>query len=349
MKIGITRLSGNITDKNRESVGNKEMIAIANLLQKYSEVDILTCKECCDCVHVDENYDINKYDCLLIVNDSTNMFGGCEITTMTTIYKLLHKFDKQIYYILTDLSLPFVDYYELIKNKKWNNYNECDFKLKNDIIILSQAYNLDIVKKIHKNIKYKDVIYIPFQEWKVFTEKIIDNNVPKKVDLIYGGSFRTGRREKKFIDYFFDKNNLDILIYGNMKLSQFKNVDGLKPPIFKGKIPNQMVLMANSTSLATILLGDKNYNDNIVTLRFVEALLSNVICFIDNDFDTKHRLLDDYFYVNNGKELEEKILEIKNDNMLYYSLLSKQQAKLLEILNNNLPLKLFEVLERNNI
>lgn len=343
MRIAITRLSGNITDKNKESVGNKEMFGIASLLEKFCEVDVLTCKNCEGCISIDENYDINKYDNILIVNDSCNMFGGLEIETMTTIYKLLHKYDKQIYYILTDLSLPFINYYKLIKNKSWNNYNEDDFKLKNDIIILSQAFNKDLVKNIHKDINIKDIIYVPFQEWKLYTDIQITNH-NKKVDLIYGGSFRTGRREKKFIDYFFDKD-INVEIYGNMKLSQFKNVDNLKAPIFTSKINNKDVLYKNSTSLSTIIMGDKNYNDNIVTLRFIEALMSNTICFIDNDFDTKHNLLpDSFFYVNNGNELEEKIKMIKNDSDLCDKLLEIQNLKKIELINNNLPLKLYNIL-----
>ena len=92
MKFGITRLSGNITDRNSNIIGNYETLKIAELLKKYTDIDILTCNECKDCIHIDENYDINQYDRLLIVNDSANMFGGTEIKTMTTIYKLLAKY-----------------------------------------------------------------------------------------------------------------------------------------------------------------------------------------------------------------------------------------------------------------
>ena len=143
MKFGITRLSGNITDRNSNIIGNYETLKIAELLKKYTDIDILTCNECKDCIHIDENYDINQYDRLLIVNDSANMFGGAEIKTMTTIYKLLAKYDKPIYYILTDLNLPFVNYWEIIKNKPWNNYKEEDFKLKFPINIISQGRDLN--------------------------------------------------------------------------------------------------------------------------------------------------------------------------------------------------------------
>ena len=352
MKIAITRLSGNLTDKNKLSVGNAEMINIAKMLRNINvDIDILTCKTCEDAITVHDDYNINQYDALLVVNDSTDMFGGLEITTMTTIYKLMHKFKKQIYYILTDLSLPFVDYYQLIKGKTWaNKYNENDFKLQNDIIILSQAHNLDIVKTIHKNINIKDIKYVPWHYWKLYSEEVlsIKETLDKKVDLIYGGSFRSGRREKKFIDYFFDKN-INVEIYGNMKLSQFKNIKDKKPPIFTDKIENTKILEKNKTSLATIILGDKNYNNNIVTLRYIEALMSQTICFIDNDFDTSHTLMHDKFYVKNGKELEEKIINLKQNQDEYYDMLNIQNIKLLKILSYDLPRKVIDILERNII
>ena len=352
MKVAITRLSGNLTDKNKLSVGNAEMINIAKMLRnKNINIDILSCKTCEDAITVDENYNINQYDALLIVNDSTNMFGGLEITTMTTIYKLMHKFNKQIYYILTDLSLPFVDYYQLIKGKTWaSKYNENDFKLQNDIVILSQAHNLDIVKKIHKNVNIKDIIYVPWHYWKLYSDDVlaVRELSKNKVDLIYGGSFRSGRREKKFVDYFFDKD-INIEIYGNMKLSQFKNVKDKKPPIFTDKIENTKILEKNETSLSTIILGDKNYNNNIVTLRYIEALMSQTICFIDNDFDTSHNLMPDNFYVKNGKELEEKIIRLKQNAEEYNNMIYTQNIKLLKILSYDLPSEVINILERNNI
>lgn len=345
MRVAVTRLGGNITNKNKSLVGNKETLSIAKVLSEVDEVDVLTCFECDGCISVDENFDINQYDAVLVVNDSVNMFGGLEIKSMTTIFKLLHKFDKQIYYALTDLSLPFIDYYKLICGKPWCTYTEDDFKLKKPIIVLSQAYNLDIAKKIHKNVEVADYIYVPFEEWLVNLNPTIVDQTDRPIDLIYGGSFRSGRREKKFVDYFFNRPSLTTVIYGNMKLSQFKDSDSFEvTPEFLGKVSNDEVIGMNSKSIATILMGDKNYNNNIVTLRYYEALLSGTICFIDESFDTNHVLMPmcDYFYVKNGDELEDKIFDIKYDtNTKRYSLLLEyQNNKIRETLNNRLSIKI---------
>lgn len=343
MRVAVTRLGGNITNKNKDLVGNKETLSIAKVLSEVDEVDVLTCFECDGCISVDEDFDINQYDAVLVVNDSVNMFGGLEIKSMTTIFKLLHKFDKQIYYALTDLSLPFVDYYKLISGKPWCTYTEDDFKLKRPIVVLSQAYNLDITKKIHKNVEVADYVYVPFEEWIINLDSTPVGQTNRPIDLIYGGSFRSGRREKKFVDYFFNRPSMNITIYGNMKLSQFKDAKSFEVvPEFLGKVPNYEVVGMNSRSIATILMGDKNYNNNIVTLRYYEALLSGTVCFIDEDFDTNHILMPmcDYFYVKNGDELEEKIASIKSDIDRYKLLLDYQKQKISSVLDNRLSKKI---------
>lgn len=342
MKIAITRLSGNVTDKNKESVGNKELFGLAKMLEYYNDVDILTCKKCDGCISVDNSFDINAYEQLFILNDSCNMFGGLEIETMTTVYKLMHKFDKQIYFMLTDLSLPYVDYYKLIKNKPWNTYTEEDFSLKNDLIIISQAFNIELVKNMHKDISIKEIYYAPLQNWRLHTEKALDINMNKKYDLVYGGSFRSGRREKKFIDYFFNKD-INVELYGNMKLSQFSGVENFKAPNFSSKVENNYVLNKNNEAYATVIMGDSNYNNNIVTLRFVEALMSGIVCFIDNNFDKNHTLLPEYYYVNNGDELQSKIKQLKDNINFYLEKCNEQTSIMKKIINDNLPLQIAKI------
>lgn len=349
MKIGFTVLHGNITDKNKNSIGNNEAIGIANKLRKYCQVDILTCKSCEGCITVDENYDINQYDALLVVNGSVNMFGGKEIETATTIYKLLHKFDNKIYYLLTDTLMPFVDYYKHIEKKPWNNYTEEDFKLKHNINIISQFKDEEKIKKIFKGVEIDDFVYIPLQYWSFdYQSNFIPTNIEKTVDLIYGGSYRAGNRREKMLRYFFNKENISVEMYGNINVDQFKITDKdniTKLPTFTKKVLPNEVLAKNSTGLATVLLGDKNYNDNTMTPRFIEALMSKVICFIDEEFDPSHSLLvDDYFYINSGEELENKILEIKNNKELYYKLLNAQDIALKSILQYDLGKDLFTYL-----
>ena len=356
MKIAFTVLHGNITNRNKKSVGNNEAINIAKQLRKYYEVDFLTCEECDDCIHIDENYNINQYDTLMVMNGSVNMFGGQEVKTATTIYKLLHKFDGQIYYLLSDLLMPFVDYYKHIQNKPFNVYQPDDFKLQRPLIILSQFKDIKNVSKLHKGIDCK-VYYLPLSYWylQVYEDDMIESldtfNVKNKVDLIYGGSFRAGNRLKKMEDYFFNRN-INVELYGNIKRSQFKGSYSTEPT-FTGKVEPWNVIRKNSSSLATLIIGDKSYNDNTVTLRVIESLASNSLMFIDNDFDTKHEILNDLFgelefcYVKNGDELEEKINTLKNNPRQLLELKSLQKDVLNEMKEVDLSKLIKEVIDEN--
>lgn len=357
MKICVTVLHGNITNLNKKSIGNNEALNIAKLLRKYFEVDFLTCKECDNCIHVDENYDINQYDAMLVVNGSVNMFGGLEIETATTIYKLMHKFDKQVYYLLTDLLMPFVDYYKHISGKEFNIYQPNDFSLKNDLIIISQFSNKEYVRKIHKGVNIKEIYYVPLALWYLsqyeeYQSENINTFNNHTTDLIYGGSFRAGNRLNKMVDYFFNRN-IDVKLYGNIKLSQFKKDYG-KAPEFEKKVEPWNVMRKNGEGLATIIIGDKNYNNNTITLRVIESLLSDCICFIDEDFDTNRKILENddkndysFFYVKDGKELENKIRMIKNGTLNYNALKEIQLNKVMKLKEINIAKQIKEILEQN--
>ena len=132
-------------------------------------------------------------------------------------------------------------------------------------------------------------------------------------------------------------------MYGNIRESQFK-LPYTKAPTFAKKVPADEVVKYNSRALATLILGDSNYNNNIVTLRFIEALMSNCICFIDNDFDKVHSLLPDEFYVNNGLELEAKVKKLKTDSTYYNFLINQQRQVLQNIIQNNMPEKLYHAI-----
>ena len=247
-----------------------------------------------------------------------------------------------LYYILVDLAIPFQQLYPLIKNREWCRYkSEKEIDLDNDFIILSQADNEEEVRKIHKNsnINIKEVRYVPFNEWVVHTNSFVENT--GEVDLILGTSYRGGRRKKKYIDYFFNRESLKIEFYGLIKEADFgKSIKNLKKPIFTAKLEDvTKIIEKNSTGFATIIIGDKNYNNNMITLRFAESLLANCVTFIDEEFDIKHKIYPnfDFFYVNSGDELEQKINFLKENKKYYEKILEIQHQKVEEMRLNNLP------------
>ena len=70
--------------------------------------------------------------------------------------------------------------------------------------------------------------------------------------------------------------------------------------------------------LATCIIGDKWYEGRHITQRIYEGILAGVITFIDVDFDPqrkifeKNKKLQDFLYVSSRRELEDKIIMLRN-------------------------------------
>ncbi|WWT49613.1 beta-glucosyl-HMC-alpha-glucosyltransferase [Escherichia phage 236Ecol005PP] len=86
-----------------------------------------------------------------------------------------------------------------------------------------------------------------------------------------------------------------------------------------------MVSEKNSQAIVALIIGDKNYNDNFITLRVWETMASDAVMLIDEEFDTKHRIINDArFYVNNRAELIDRVNELKRSDALRKEMLSIQ-------------------------
>ena len=143
---------------------------------------------------------------------------------------------------------------------------------------------------------------------------------------------------------------MKVELFGLIKETDFdkKRIYNLSKPTFNEKVTDCTKLIEkNSTGFATIIVGDKNYNDNMVTLRVGESLLANCVTFIDNDFDTKHTIYPDFnfFYIKSGgRELEYKIKKLKEDKELYQKVLAIQHHLVQKYKSKNMPRLLSEAL-----
>ncbi len=268
----------------------------------------------------------NKYDFILLMNSHPNFFGGQKDQIVIDKFKWLAMVRCPILYLFNDMNLPFEQLWKNIKDRSWNDCAEDDVKITAPIYIISQFRDLNY--SININDKNHDILggaFIDFGVWilKNYQSKFVENK--KLYDLIYGGSFRGGRREKKFIDFFFDKD-LNVALYGTIKLSNFKSTSDNPPKNWLGKIPSDKVIEENSLGFSTVIIGEKGYNDNIEIIRIYESILSGAITFIDNDFDPKHLIYPDnnFLYIYNGNDLENKIKQLKNNDSLYKKCIASQ-------------------------
>ena len=77
-----------------------------------------------------------------------------------------------------------------------------------------------------------------------------------------------------------------------------------------------------------------------MNLNFFQKLFFEKLCLVI--FDKVHSLLPDEFYVNNGLELEAKVKKLKTDSTYYNFLINQQRQVLQNIIQNNMPEKLYK-------
>ena len=314
MKIALLNLSNNIT--NFSTVSSGETLYIKKMLKLLEHnVDVISKTNTENTIAFEDVDDINIYDKLLVINGAINFFGGKENPIIINNYKLMAQYNKPIYYLLTDLRLPFKQLWKDIERRNWG-YKKEDVWVDSKINVISQSHNLDMVRKLMPDVH--QIFYYPLERYILLFPKQDESSslLFKNVDLIYGGSFRSGNRKDKMLEYFFD-TDYSTEMFGNIKEKQFK-VEDKKPPHFSGKVKMDEVINKNSEGYASLILGDKNYNNNMLTLRVWEVLLSDSVILIDEDFDPEHLIMkNDWYYVNNKQDVSQRLKDIKQNKEKY--------------------------------
>lgn len=272
--------------------------------------------------------DLNEFSIIFLTNFELNFFAGKEVKSYADSFRLLHSYTGKIVYLLSDLHMEFDQYQK--RHAKRFNYNLSDLYISTEIINAVHTFDIDNTKKSFRRPLDK-LYYFPIQYSTFYKKrnKLTKNyfdlfKTEKEYDLVYCGSWRGGRREKKMKEYFFD-NSLKTLIFGPLKIENFENFTYNSSPTFIGKLPFDEISIYNQKAHATIIFGDTQYNNNFFTTRILEALRDDLILFIDNEYDQNHKLgFSDFHYVSNIKELQQKIIEIKSNNKLYMELLDEQ-------------------------
>jgi len=327
MKIALLNLANNITDMKTVSSG--ETIYLKKTIELLGhEVDIISKSKGQYAIAFEDVKDINDYDRLLVINGAINFFGGKENPIITNNFKLMAKYKNRIDYLLTDLRLPFKQLWPSIEKRDWG-YQREEVWVNSPIRVITQTHNLEITQKIMPD---HEAVYFPLERYILLFPQNQFVSPFKMVDLIYGGSFRAGNRQKKMIEYFFD-TDYSVEFYGSAKESQF-NMPFTKPPLFTSKIPMNETISKNSEGYASIIIGDDNYNNNMLTLRVWETMMSEAVCLIDHDFDPQHKIMeDDWYYVRNKEDVARKIGEIKGNENSREIFLEHQHRRIYELFN----------------
>ena len=267
----------------------------------------------------------NKYDCLIVLNGSVNFFGGAEDRAQILNYHIINHFNGKVFYILCDPNLMLRQIWPSISVKPWSsNYKQEDIEIiRNDIIYISQPRNIDKVKEIaNKFVKIKNVIHYPFEQFPLLTTDSLDFNENPTYDLLYGGTFRGGKRELDMIKFYFGIYDLNVTMFGKIEAKHFKPdlVNNLKHPNYEKSVPYDQFTNKMNEARATVIIGDKLYKElDDLAQRIYESINAGNIILIDASYDHnklvfRNEELRKFNYVNSKDDVVYRLIKLQDDD-----------------------------------
>jgi len=346
MKAAIITINNriNLEEKNIRSL---EVIYFRKyLLTKFDEVDYVSSKTKKE-VYIKEYKDINDvkasdYDALYIHNSNPNLFGGVLKEDVIKNIKFINAFSGNIGYLITDPKLNFVNFAKRFFDRQEKGTAKCDVKLtRKDVdtftrvsqsikaIWTGRDYELYMSKFKSSEIKLEFGYNVKLFE-SIYEDKLNNKgeypDMVKEYDLCYYGNNRRGYRSKRLRDYFVDSplKNYFIGYEPGFKCNFIKYVDQ--------KLLHREIRKAK----ASIVIGDKEHNNNIITARFYENIIYGVISFIDKDYDPekrlyKNELLQQILYVDDWRGIKYALNRIEEEG-LYDEIIRLQKEELKNII-----------------
>lgn len=338
MKLAVIKFGGRINGNADGAVGGEVLVAIDLLVKGGNEVHYYTKILDGDTPlpgaygHQIEFFEGSSFDALVVINGNINYYGGQEPELDMRNLLVLNSFPGKIFYMMFDPMLPLKQQWESVKLKQdkyqWKNkYMQSQIEIKsNNITVISQPYDLLAVKKIWDamGVKIKNIVHYPLYKMHlVYYDRLSHINTDRKVDLLYGGTFRNKKREDKLIKYYFGyPADFNVEIFGKIKLSDFtkKKIVAMRPPSFTGQVKATEMRNKLATGYSTVVIGDKWYEGKNLAQRIYESILGNTITFIDNDLDPKHIAYNNKLpelYVKNKKDVINFVNSCKSDPEMF--------------------------------
>lgn len=367
----ISTIKNALLDTN---VNASEAANVAYALRKEGfDVDILTFNPE-DTINKQfyEIKDVNaEYDRIVTRIDKAIFYGGVMQPHIVQIYRLLKEWNKPIIQLCVDATpgIQMENLYEKFTNRKLRgtkdleckiDYSFDDFRIgeKQPIIFVSQHEDPTIYYNITQNIKWKKFdkmlfTNFPNAKYTLYTQKFNEENMmnDREYDVAYYGFFRNGQRKAE-IDRFINDTGMKNVWFATGKATiksiRKSGLLGDNVTLEKGAPQNRIHEKINK-AYATIVIGDKRYNNGQYTARVYETMSSNAVQFIDRNYDTEGKLYgkDNYRYVSTTEEFKKKVEEIKNNKWLREKLLKEQHNLFLSLLNERPYATFFEEIEKN--
>lgn len=346
MNIGVLKLGARLTWDAIDKTGGLgeikallDLLAIENIINIYTEIKDKENPHPVKNINIYNILNVSEItdDVLLVANGNINYFGGVDSPAQTKNYILLNNFSKQVFYIWIDPELYPKQIWASIANKSWsNNYLKDNiFIVRDDIKIITSIYNMksafEKVAKGNVSIKKENIFYFPFEKYPLLQNVNLPTKESCVYDLLYMGTYRGGKRQDKMLKFYFGHQKIKSTFIGKTKLENFTKSYKQPTPEFKPPVEFEKIKHDINDSIASVCIGDKFYEGNILTPRIYECILYNTVCFIDIDLDKKKQifknsLLQEFNYVSSSKEVEDKILQLKNDSNFRDNIITLQKS-----------------------
>tara|TARA_R100001509_G_scaffold165548_2_gene147695 strand:- start:2087 stop:3058 length:972 start_codon:yes stop_codon:yes gene_type:complete len=231
------------------------------------------------------NVDLNNFNKIFLQLSQPNFFGG----------------------VLSDDTFEKIKKISLYKNKLGILCNDPRIKPINAALVLYERFNVLSKKhvegfesllenatylfpgkdlnKFYNDNKYDSFVYFDYFK-KIFKNKIQQPKYieqEKKFNIVYYGDKRGSYRENKLRKYMF--NSLDNLLIG-YKTNKIECT-------FIKKLKHEELLNKLNECKVSLILADKEHEDNVITFRFYETLASNCLAAIPIEYDPNKDLIQD--------------------------------------------------------
>ena len=244
--------------------------------------------------------DINNFTHIFLCLSQPNFFGGIIADDTITKIRKLCKYKGSLGILCNDPRIKPINAAIAINNRI-NMFDENEVsEYENLLLNATYLFPGKDLRKFYNDDKYKNFKYFNYFK-NIFKSKL--NNPTyvdslKTHDVVYYGDKRGSYREKQLKKYMPLSNN-NLLIGYKTKL----NIPFIK------KLKHNDLLNKLNECKVSLVLADKEHENNVITFRFYETLASNCLAAIPIEFDPnkeliKNSTLKDILYVKDKYDVK---------------------------------------------
>lgn len=269
--------------------------------------------------------DLNDFDKIFLMLSTPNFFGGVIGDDVCDKIMKLCNYKNDIGILCNDPRIKPLNAAKAVSDRFQIFDDEDIEKFDNLLARATYLFPGKDLNKFYGDTKYNNFIYFNYFK-EIFRNKITEptllDNI-KQHDVVYYGDRRGSYRETQLKKYM-PLSDSNLLIGYRTKI----NI-----PFIKKLKHNDLMTKLNQCKVS-LVLADKEHENNVVTFRFYETLASNCLAAIPIEYDPNKTLiqdevLKDKLYVKNSLDVVKLVKEYNVD------LVNRQHSEYRRIMNIN--------------